>query len=228
MTKADRISSASGGGRERAAALCLLETYAGLAQRGAHLFGGLLGGQMPKQWRHYPDDDAIDQKSGFHWFYHAHSPEDRPGASEHGHIHLFARRKLWARRLRSAREIEFSKLAGESAASPNTRHLLTIGFNAKGVPTSLFTVNSWVTGDRMLSAGLTLELLETMALDTGNPVVDAVIESLVGLYGGDLRGLLDQRDQTLYAWPRANVVADEKLELLSEIHLDVDARLRTL
>ena len=55
-----------------------------------------------------------------------------------------------------------------------------------------------------------------------------MIESLVGLYGGDLRGLLDQRDQTLYAWPRANVVADEKLELLSEIHLDVDARLRTL
>ena len=47
LMKADRISSASGGGRERAAALCLLETYAGLAQRGAHLFGGLLGGQMP-------------------------------------------------------------------------------------------------------------------------------------------------------------------------------------
>ena len=71
----------------------------------------------------------------------------RAGASEHGHIHLFARRKLWARRLRSAREIEFAKLTGEPAETESTRHLLTIGFDAEGIPTSLFTVNSWVTGD---------------------------------------------------------------------------------
>lgn len=47
----------------------------------------------------------------------------------------------------------------------NTRHLLTIGFDTKGVPNSIFTVNSWVTGDLMLSALTTATLLEEMAID---------------------------------------------------------------
>lgn len=225
MVEAGRPSLLSTGGGERAAALRLLETYAGLAERGAHLFGDLLGGQMPRQWSHYPEDDAIDLESGFHWFYHSHSPEDRPGASEHGHIHLFARRKLWARRLRSAREIEFAKLGGEPAATENTRHLLTIGFDAKGIPTTLFTVNSWVTGDRMLSAGLTTELLGDMRLDTGNEAVDAVIESLACLYRDEIRQQLIQRDEALFAWRGHNVLSDEKLELLSELKINVDAKL---
>lgn len=216
------------GGCDRAAGLRLLETYASLAEQGAHLFGDLLGGQMPKQWSHYPEDDAIDQSSGFHWFYHSHSPEDRPGASEHGHIHLFARRKLWARRLRSTREIEFAKLTGEPAATENTRHLLTIGFDAKGIPTTLFTANSWVTGDRMLSAGLTAELLATLNLDTGNEPIDAVIESLVRLYRDEIRELLNQRDKVLFAWQGDCVLSDEKLELLSEIPISVDAKLRLI
>jgi len=76
----------------------LLETYAGLAERGEHLLGRLLAGQAPRQWAHYPEDDAIDQSSGYQWFYHSHSPEDRPGATEHGHVHLFARKPLWGRR----------------------------------------------------------------------------------------------------------------------------------
>jgi hypothetical protein len=83
-------------GGDHAAGLRMLETYSKLAQRGAHLLGSLLGGQAPREWRHYPADDAIDQGSGFQWFYHSHSLEDRPGSAEHGHIHLFARRKLWS------------------------------------------------------------------------------------------------------------------------------------
>jgi hypothetical protein len=225
MSKAVRPSSPSIDGGERVAALRLLETYANLAQRGAHLFEDLLGGQMPRQWNHYPQDDAIDQESGFHWFYHSHSPDDRPGASEHGHIHLFARRKLWARRLRSTCDIAFAKLTAEPAATQNTRHLLTIGFDAKGIATTLFTVNSWVTGDRMLSAGLTSELLCAMKLNTGNEAVDTVIESLVGLYRDEIHELLNQRDKALFAWKGNNVLSDEKLELLSEMAINVDAKL---
>lgn len=225
MSKAGCPSLPSIDGGERATALRLLETYAGLAERGAHLFGDLLCGQMPRLWSHYPEDDAIDHDSGFHWFYHSHSPEDRPGASEHGHIHLFARRKLWARRLRSASEIEFAKLTGEPAASENTRHLLTIGFDAKGIPTTLFTVNSWVTGDRMLSACLTSELLVGMKLDTGNDAVDTVIELLACLYRDEIRELLVQRDSALFAWQGDDVLSDEKLELLTEIAINVDGKL---
>lgn len=210
------------------AGLRLLTTYAGLAERGEHLLESLLGGQPPKQWAHYPDDDAIDEKHGYQWFYHSHSPEDRPGAAEHGHIHLFAQRKLWTRRLRSAREISFAKLEGNPTKAINTRHLLTIAFDAKGLPVSLFAVNSWVTGDLMLSAETTARLLEDMVLATGHNVVDAVVESVVQLFRQEIQQLLEQRDQTLFDFAGKNVLADESLELLSVCAIDVDAKLRAL
>ena len=205
----------------------LLQIYADLSARGVHLFGDLLHAQMPRQWTHYPENDAIDLVSGFQWFYHSHSSEDRPGASEHGHIHLFARCKLWARRLTSAQEIEFAHFESETAQSENTRHLLTIGFDSKGVPGTLGTVNSWVTGDRMLSTGLTAELLSGLKLDTGYAAVDAVIVNLMAIYRGEIRELLDQRDKALSAWRGGNVLSDQSLELLSEIRIDVDKKLQS-
>lgn len=211
-----------------AAGLRLLHTYAGLAARGEHLLGRLLAGQVPRQWAHYPADDAIDLVSGYQWFYHSHSPEDRPGAAEHGHVHLFARRSLWGRRLRSRAARRFAALCGHPCAAPATRHLLAIGFDAKGLPISLFTVNSWVTGDLMLGADLTLELLASMALDTGHPEVDAVIESVVRLCAPELRELMQARDDALRAHPGAAPLADEALEQLSVKRIDLDARLSAL
>ena len=208
-----------------AASQRLLETYAGLAQRRAHLFGDLLGNAIPGQWRHYPEDDAIDPVSGFQWFYHSHAPDGRERNGEHGHIHLFARRRLWSRRLGSARERAFGILSRDVPAFHNTRHLLAIGFDAKGVPGSMFTVNSWVTGDRMLSAGLTAQLLDGLHLDTGYPHVDAVIQSLVALHRAEIRALLWHRDKTLSAWERTDVLSDQDLEVLSAIRIDVDAKL---
>lgn len=214
-------------GPQHAAALRLLETYAGLAQRGAHLFASLLGGQPPHQWCHYPQDDAIDHASGFQWFYHSHAPENRPGTgtSEHGHIHLFARRKLWARRLRSARELVFARLCAAPKELPNTRHLLSIGFDAKGVPASLFTVNSWVTGDLMLSAMGTAALLERLSLDTGHGEVDAVIECVVALCRDEIRSLLAARDRRLFSQHAPGILHDEGLEVLSALAINIDEKL---
>lgn len=220
------ISTASDA--ESVAGLRLLSTYAGLAERGEHLLDSLLGGQPPKQWAHYPDDDAFDREHGYQWFYHSHSPEDRPDAAEHGHIHLFARRNLWSRRLRSAREVSFAELEGGPKTPVNTRHLLTIGFDAKGLPVSLFTVNSWVTGDLMLSAETTAQLLEDMTLESGHNDVDAVIESVARLCYTEIRGVLVQRDRVLRDFAGKSVLADESLELLSESTIDVDAKLRAL
>jgi len=212
-------------GGDHAAVLRLLETYSNLAQRGEHLFGSLLGGQTPRQWSHYPEDDAIDQGRGFQWFYHSHSPKDRPGSAEHGHIHLFARRKLWSRRLRSVRELKFAELAEGADPRVNTRHLLTIGFDAKGIPKTLFTVNSWVTGDLMLSASNTALLLDQMTLDTGNEDVDTVIECVVKLYKDEIRDLLLRRDSLLYQKRAPGILGDECLEVLSDIAINVDQKL---
>ena len=214
----------------REAGARLLETYAGLARSGGHLFGSVLAGQAPKQWAHYPEEDAFCRSGGYQWFYHSHSPEDRPGAIEHGHIHLFARRPLWGRRLQSRSEKTFAKLCGNpnSKSNAKTRHLLAIGFDAKGIPISLFTVNSWVTGDLMLGAELTMDLLSKMELDTGNAEIDAVIESTVRLHLPELAELMAARDRAMTAHAGPNRLDDPALELLSEVQIDLDARLRAL
>lgn len=205
----------------------LLQTYAELARRGEHLFGRVLAGQAPKQWAHYPEDDAFCRSGGYQWFYHSHSPQDRPGAVEHGHIHLFARRPLWGRRLQSKSEKTFATLCGNPSSKAKTRHLLTIGFDAKGIPISLFTVNSWVTGDLMLGSELSLELLSTMELDTGHEEIDAVVESTVRMCLPELAELFADRDRALSANGGVGLLDDLALELISEIPIDLDERLRS-
>lgn len=209
----------------RSAGSRLLAVYDALAERGEHLFGGLLGGAPPRQWAHYPEDDAIDLERGYQWFYHSHSPEDRPASAEHGHIHLFARRPVWARRLQSHSEKEFARLCGDPTSDARTRHLLVIGFDAKGLPISLFTVNSWVTGDLMLGAYLTVELLASMRLDTGHPEIDAVVESTVRMCVSEIAGLMSARDEALARHPGPDRLDDQTLEILSEVHIDLDAKL---
>jgi hypothetical protein len=73
-----------------------------------------------------------------------------------------------------------------------------------------------------------LDLLERMELDTCYPQVDSVIESVVRLCRSELAGLMAQRDESLRRHPRAGKLADEGLEVLSEIRIDLDARLRTM
>lgn len=203
----------------------MLDTYSALAARGEHLLHDLLGDQLPHQWQHYPDNDAIDRDSGYQWFYHSHSPEDRPDATEHGHFHLFARRPLWSRRLQSRAERDFAALTGDPDKHVATRHLLAIGMDAKGIPVSLFTVNSWVTGDLMLSASGTERMLASMRLRTGHDAIDTVLECVVALCMDEIRMILAVRDATLSAAAGRAVLADTQLEVLSCQTIALDAKL---
>lgn len=103
-----------------------------------------------------------------------------------------------------------------------------MGLNEKGLPISLFTVNSWVTGDLMLGSDLTLELLSSLKLDTGHPEVDTVIESVVQLCEPELRDVMQRRDATLRAHQAAEKLQDGSLELLSEARIDLDSKLSRL
>lgn len=210
---------------EQQAGQRLLNCYAELAQQKKHLLGDLLKGQAPRQWRHYPDNDAIDTAHGYQWFYHSHSPEDRPGVDDHGHFHLFARRERWSSLSSTKREQEFSNRLRMARRQANTRHLICIGLDAKGIPTRFFTVNSWVTGDLMLSAATTVSLLEQMALNTGFTVIDRVIGSMMSLFRREIRQLMAMRDDTLFSQQSAEMLDDENLEVLSEVAIDIDAKL---
>lgn len=203
----------------------LIGTYTALALRGEHLLHDLLEGQLPRQWQHYPEDDSIDPDGGYQWFYHSHSPEDRPDATEHGHFHLFARRPLWSRRLQSKAERRFAALTGDPGKHVDTRHLLAVGMDAKGLPVSLFTVNSWVTGDLMLSASATERLLAGMRLHTGHDAIDTVLECVVALCMDEIRTLLAERDAALSAKKRRSVLEDTRLEVLSSRAIALDTKL---
>jgi len=206
-----------------AAAARLLGVYAELAERGEHLLGQLVAGTSPRQWERFPADDAIDSAGLYQWFYHCHGPEDRSGnPGEHGHLHLFARRARWAQLTPSDDEQAFQTLCGRPAQDPDTRHLMAIGLNAKGVPISLFAVNSWVTGDLMLNAAWTARLLSEIVLDTGHPTIDRMIASVVQLCQGEILQLLVARDAVLATHAAGTVLQDETLEILAEVRLDLD------
>lgn len=203
--------------------------YERLSRNGEHLMGAVLDGGAPVRWRHYPDDDARDRAGRFQWYYHSHSPKDRPKTTEHGHIHLFAVAASCGDKINEAAERRFQRRFNEAPGSAATRHLVAIGFNAVGVPTSLFTVNSWVTGDRLLSGRNTLALLNGIQLNTGYDDIDRLISGVLGLCAPLLPRLLRDRDNRLRDRCRRGPGAldDKSLEVLSEVSFDLDARIRT-
>ena len=209
---------------EDAAASDLLAIYAGLAERRVHLLGDLLTGAPPLPWQRLPADDAVDTAGRYQWFYHSHATEERPAGAEHGHFHLFARRMLWESLPATADERTFRKLCGNPRRNPCARHLIAIGISPKGLPISLFTVNSWVTGDLMLGADATAQLLAKIELDTGYPDIDRMIVSLAHLCGADIRLLLAQRDEVLKTRNPGEVLKDRTLEVLSVAAIDLDER----
>jgi hypothetical protein len=86
-------------------------------------------------------------------------------------------------------------------------------------------VNSWVTGDAMLSAATTLALLQKLTLDTGHEEVDVVIEGVVALCNDEIARLLEKRDRCLFGKRSPGVLRDPSLEVLSEFPIDIDAKL---
>ena len=200
----------------------LLGVYASLAERRSHLLSDLFAGAPALQWERLPADDAVDASGRYQWFYHSHAPEDRPGGPEHGHIHLFATRALWESLAATPDERAFRHLCGNPRRNTGTRHLIAIGIDPKGLPISLFTVNSWVTGDLMLAADATAQVLAAIELDTGYPDIDRVIVSLARLCREEIRLLLARRDETLKTRDPCEVLEDRTLEVLSETAIDLD------
>jgi hypothetical protein len=209
----------------RQAAIDLLDLYTRLSADNAHILGEVLSGQAPQVWTHYPADDACDDLNGYQWFYHSHSQSDRPQAAEHGHFHVFARKAALSRWLNPTEEKAWHTKLRVKPTRATTRHLFCLGLDAKGVPNTLFTVNSWVTGDAMASAPGTLRLIEHLNLATGYPGIDRLIASAAVLCRDELAGLMEVRDRRLERMSAVGpgVLDDGPLEILSETKLDLDA-----
>lgn len=218
----------------RRAATALVRCYDTLAKRNENLLQHVIGEQAFECWRKYPSAD-VTATSGFQYFYHAHSPDDRPGATENGHFHTFARLDRRARQVEDL-PVPDNETTDASAQDPDSVHLIAISVNALGLPTEIFTVNQWVTGDRWCSGATLASLSAAFRVDdAGPPLVSAWLTSFFSLYDESIRDLIRDRDATIRHaiethGPDYRITDDRSLEMLSTKTLsfsdDVDAALR--
>ncbi len=216
-------------------AISLLGCYEHLSINKQHLLFPLLGNAAPKQWVHYPEDDVIDHSTGYQYFYHSHSPEDRQDSPEHGHFHLFARMDGEKHDIDANTEARFldSLKSAPDRVSTNA-NLLCISLDAKGVPLSMFTVNRWVTEDHLLSSSTTLALLNDFRVTTpGFETVNQWLEAMLGLFWTEIVGLLVQRDLRLAELVSSrsqtdSLLEDTTIEVLSDTAIDIDCKISLL
>jgi hypothetical protein len=220
--------------RMRDAAENLLECYVDLSSAGTHLLVEMLDGSLPCQWAHYPDDDVIDRASGYQFFYHSHSPDDRGLSIEHGHIHVFARMDVHGNAIEMNKEDDFLRLLnGEQPVEAGTISLLCVSLDAKGVPNTLFTVNRWVTGDHLFSAATTQKLIPGFLVQVEQyPVINKWLEALLTLFWPQIEKLLIERDRTLLGLAADRIdrglLEDESVEILSSVSIDIDRQIKWL
>lgn len=228
---ADQPTKAADDRRRRQAAGRLLNCYQELAADGQHLLHTLLQGKNVNQWEHLPEEDAVDESSGYQWFYHCHSPDDRGETNtlEHGHFHVFARTTALSKLPERFSKADELHAIASLENDRETRHLLCISLDAKGIPIEIFTVNSWVTGDTMVDARSTAWLLKNMTLETGHRIIDAVLESVVALLPFEISEVLAIRDGCLLERMKAEpeVLENRTLEVLSSKKINIDDCLGT-
>lgn len=210
-------------------AQAVLGSYATLASKQSHLLGELLDGTMPKQWEHYPPDDIVDHSTGYQYYYHSHGAEKRVSA-EYGHFHIFARTDGGRHQIDVEAEQAFLDRLGAAPLDATTVNLLCVSFDARGVPTRFFTVNRWVTGDRLLSAEATLRLLEGFTMTSSQaPTVSSLLVGLIQLFLPQITTLLEKRDEKLYDFmkrgKRSGILEDQRIELLTSISINVDRQI---
>lgn len=133
------------------------------------------------EWQHYPNNDMVDEQSGYEFYYHAHSADEMPNG-EHGHFHVIKRH------------------------AKSFHHLIGIALDQKGLPTRLFTTNQWVTGEEMAESKLVIKSIKgfDMAIKGRMAPVGKWINALMQLFFAEIEALIKERDQKI-----AQLVADK-------------------
>lgn len=154
---------------------------------------------------HYPKGDLIDSSSGTQCYYHRHRSD-----GEHGHIHLFRRN------------------------GPNglLSHLIAISLDARGMPVSFFTVNSWVAEDQWIPACQAFKLLSGISFYQADcdKSLSGWLTHFLRFYQPLVRQLLRERDRKIVesGLPLDEALHDRELEVASFQAIDWEADLALL
>lgn len=194
----------------------VVDQIAEWARQGESAPARVIGEEQPfREWTHYPQPDAIDNRSGWRFYYHAH-PRNQRLSREHGHFHIFVP----------------GPEDSDRPAERNYSHLIGLSVDPKGLPLRLFTTNCWVTDDIWQAAEALTPWLEKPALrHTAPRDVGVWIENLLVLYRDEIAALLRARDQRmdkLVAGLRKSRLDDRRLRYPSQTPVNLAQKLRSL
>ena len=234
--------------REAEAAATLRECRAALAARGSTVIREARGAGAADivadmvDWRHYPEGEVYDPASHAQYFYHRHPgpARKRPAQPvEHGHFHLFLRGEgmppgitpllmpeLAVANAPAPRQSAPLKLGG----SDEVCHLVALAVDGHGEPLRLFTTNRWVTGETWYRADDVIRMLDHFRVYSDRPsaTLNRWLGAVVRLFQPEIATLLRDRDRAIleqrWRW-RGNVLEDPRLEVTSNLDIDLDARL---
>jgi hypothetical protein len=162
----------------------------------------LLGaGQGFVEWAHYPQPDAVDPRSGWRFYYHAHPLAQRLQA-EHGHFHIFV-----------------------PAPAEQFSHLIGVSVSNKGFPIRLFTTNRWVTGEVWQPAAILESYLDRPTLAHAPPRdVANWLEQILILFNTEIKSLIRARDARMeQASP--SKLDDHRLRMPSQLPINLIKKL---
>jgi len=159
------------------------------------------------EWQHYPNNDLFDERTGYEFYYHAHSADEMlPG--EHGHFHVTKRNK------------------------DSFHHLLGIALDQKGLPVRLFTTNQWVTGEEIVDAREVLQSVKNFEMTVMGRLapISKWIGALMSLFYPEIEALLLERDKRILELMESTGSKDLALNsrshhVLTECGIDLIARL---
>ena len=178
---------------------------------------------------HYPKGDVFDPESHAQWYYHAHDKKERPG--EHGHFHTFMRGGGMPEGVEPAALPDFQP---KEHKHDLVSHLIAVSMDRGGRPVGLFTTNRWVTGETWYAAHDVAAMLDgfDMRMDKPSWSVNRWLTGLLRLFRPHIKELLQQRDERVRAWrrqnPNVNTFEDRRLEVTSQLAIDVEAQVRLL
>ena len=206
----------TGAERRAAAAAELIATTVAMAEGGMPLMRRVVPENDHRVWAHYPPNDAVDSATEARWFYHAHPPEERE-AGEHGHFHLFLDRDAFG---------GVEAIAGPldpQTGDARVVHIAALSIDLVGLPTTLFSVNRWVTDEWLHAAPYILDRLHMFDLSTassGDELVNRWLTAAVATFAPEIESVLTSRDHAI-AGARPGFFENRSAEILSSIDIDL-------
>ncbi len=182
-----------------------LEHLQASARSGRGVLADLLGrAEAFAEWEHYPPRDALDPRSGYRFYYHAHDAAHR-ARDEHGHFHVFAPRR---------------------GAEPEYAHLFGLSVDARGMPLRVFSTNRWVTAERWQDAAWTLRALRRLDLSAARPRrVASWLQGMARLFAPQIQAVVLERDlriaQRARRRPLERVLEDRRSHIVSQCPVDL-------